>query len=44
MKWNRSGKGMENIIKIVWSQILVEWNGIGMEMEWAFHDKKAHEK
>ena len=43
-EWKRNGKGMENKIQIVWSQILVEWNGIGMEMEWAFHEKKVHEK
>ena len=40
-EWKRNGKGMENKVQIIWSQILVEWNGIGMEMEWAFHKKKV---
>ena len=39
-EWKRNGKGMENKVQIIWSLILVEWNGIGMEMEWAFHKKQ----
>ena len=40
MEWNRNGKGKENKIQIDWTQNLLEWNGIGMEMEWNFHNKK----
>ena len=37
MEWNRNGKGMQKerkkIIQIDWSQNLLEWNVIKMEME-----------
>ena len=40
-EWKRNGKGMENKIQIAWNRNYVEWNGIGKEMEWAFHEKKV---
>ena len=44
MEWNRNGKGMQKerkkTIQIDWSQNLLEWNGIGMEMERNFPNKK----
>ena len=39
-EWKRNGKGKENKIQIDWSQNLLEWNGIGMEMERNFPNKK----
>ena len=44
MEWNRNGKGTEKErkikIQIDWNQNLLEWNGIGMEMERNFPNKK----
>ena len=40
-KWKRNGKGKENKIEIDWSENLLEWNGIGMEMERNFPKKKS---
>ena len=40
-EWKRNGKGMENKIQIAWNRNYVEGNGIGKEMEWAFHEKKV---
>ena len=43
-KWKRNGKGKENKIEIDWSENLLEWNGIGMEMERNFPKKKVYAK
>ena len=39
-EWKRNGKGKENKIQIDWNHNLLEWNGIGMEMERNFLNKK----
>ena len=39
-EWKRNGKGKENKFQIYWNQNLLEWNGVGMEMEQNFPNKK----
>ena len=39
-EWKRNGKGKENKFRIYWNQNLLEWNGVGMEMEQNFPNKK----
>ena len=39
-EWKRDGKGKENKFQIYWNQNLLEWNGVGMEMEQNFPNKK----
>ena len=43
-EWKRNGKGKENKFQIYWNQNLLEWNGVGMEMEQNFPNKKFYAK